>query len=82
MMEWALLSHRMWKLLELVPGVQCPTRDHGLLFISTSDPDAFTLLRVCHVHKSPALGNLVLLRKNPVEQLASTLLKDTEEPAH
>lgn len=69
MMEWALLSRKMRKLLELVPDVQCPMCDRGLLFISTSDPDAFTLLgwlfRVCHVHKSPALGDLVSLRKIP-----------------
>lgn len=69
MMEWALLSRKMRKLLELVPDVQCPMRDRGLLFISASDPDAFTLLgwlfRVCHVHKSPALGDLVSLRKIP-----------------
>lgn len=80
-MEWALLSHKMRKSLELVPDVWCPRRDRGLFFVSKSDPDAFTLLgwlfRVCHVHKSPALGDLGVFKENPMEQLASTLLKDT-----
>lgn len=43
MVEWALLTNKMRKLLELVPGIQCPMCDCGLFFISTSDPDAFKL---------------------------------------
>lgn len=43
MVEWALLTCKMRKLLELVPGIQRPMHDCGLFFISTCDPDAFTL---------------------------------------